>query len=212
MARKRPNVDYFGDLAAEYSVEGSSRALRGEMPPIAKHCGQPQLEKEAFALQPGELSGVIQLVGSDKCVILFCEGYTKPEVVNLAQVRDLIEEDVRNEETAAGDVRVVRATRKTRPRSTISSPQRPSRRSGAAARATSACPTSARRRRTAKDSDCVRRESAARGGRVPLLRRSSEFAAFFALLLRSSGTRHAGDGPAGRRFPRPPLFSSRGFL
>ena len=39
------------------------------------------------------MSGVIQL--GDKYIILFCEGYTKPEVVELAKVRDLIEEDVR---------------------------------------------------------------------------------------------------------------------
>jgi hypothetical protein len=94
MARKRLTADYFGDLAAQYSIEGSSRALRGETPPIARHCGQPVLEKEAFALKPGEMSGVIQL--GDKFIILFCEGYTKPEVVELAKVRDLIVEDVRS--------------------------------------------------------------------------------------------------------------------
>ncbi len=94
MARKHLDADSFGDLAAEYSVEGSSRALRGEIPPIARHTGQPKLEEEAFALKPGEMSGVIQL--GDKFIILFCEGYTKPEVVALAQVRDLIVDDVRN--------------------------------------------------------------------------------------------------------------------
>ena len=63
------------------------------MPPIAKHNGQPTLEKEAFALKPGELSGVIQM--GDKYVILFCEGYTTPEKVEYDKVRDLIYEDIR---------------------------------------------------------------------------------------------------------------------
>src|SRR5690606_30835786 len=60
-ARKNPSPDYFGDLAAEYSVEPTSKALRGEVPPLGRHGGQPQLEKVAFELREGELSGVIQV-------------------------------------------------------------------------------------------------------------------------------------------------------
>ncbi len=67
--------------------------MEGRVPPIAKHNGQPTLEKEAFALRPGELSGVIQL--GDKFVILFCEGYTTPEPVEYEKVRDLIRDDIR---------------------------------------------------------------------------------------------------------------------
>ncbi len=93
MARKQPNAEHFGDLAEQFSIEGASRSLRGVVPPIAKHSGQPTLEKEAFALKAGELSGVIQL--GEKFVILFCEGYTTPEKVQYAQVRDLIYEDIR---------------------------------------------------------------------------------------------------------------------
>ncbi len=51
------------------------------------------MESEAFALKPGELSGVIQL--DDKYVILFCEGYTKPIDVKFADVRKEIYEDIR---------------------------------------------------------------------------------------------------------------------
>jgi parvulin-like peptidyl-prolyl isomerase len=72
MARAKTTVEYFGDLAEEYSVEASSRVLRGEIPPVPKHGAQPVLEREAFALHPGELSGVFQL--ADKWVILLCEG------------------------------------------------------------------------------------------------------------------------------------------
>jgi parvulin-like peptidyl-prolyl isomerase len=84
----------FGELAAQNSIEGSSRALKGEVPPIRKNGGEPLLEKEAFSLNPGELSGVVQL-DQDKYVILFCEGYTKPAEVDFAKVRDLIYEDIR---------------------------------------------------------------------------------------------------------------------
>ena len=51
--------------------------------PSASYGGQPVLEEEAFALKPGDLSGVIQL--DDKYVILFCEGYTKPIDVDFAR-------------------------------------------------------------------------------------------------------------------------------
>lgn len=87
-ARDHLTAEYFGELAAQYSVEPGSRALRGEVPPIHKHGGQPLLEKEAFLLKPGELSGVIQV--SRQFVILFCEGRTKPTGVGLEEVRDEI--------------------------------------------------------------------------------------------------------------------------
>jgi len=86
MARKSPTAEKFGDLAEQYSVEPQSQALRGEVPPIQKHGGQPLLEREAFALRPGELSGVIQL--DDHYVILFCEGHTEPADVTFEEVRD----------------------------------------------------------------------------------------------------------------------------
>ena len=92
-ARKRPTLENFAELATQYSIEGASRSLEGRVPPIARHNGQPNLEKEAFALQPGELSGVIQL--GDKFVILFCEGYTTPEPIEYAKVRDLVYDDIR---------------------------------------------------------------------------------------------------------------------
>ena len=92
MARENPSPKFFGDLAEQYSVEASSRALRGEVKPIQRHGGQPTLEREAFALQPGELSGVIQV--QDKFIILRCEGYTTPMNVDFAEVRELIAEDL----------------------------------------------------------------------------------------------------------------------
>ncbi|MGA2061484.1 MAG: peptidylprolyl isomerase [Thermoguttaceae bacterium] len=91
-ARKRNTSEFFGELAAQYSIEPGSNALRGEVPPIRKWGGQPILEKEAFALKPGELSGIIQ--ASDKFILLRCEGFTKPADVKFADVRDEIYKDL----------------------------------------------------------------------------------------------------------------------
>jgi len=91
-ARKNPTEQFFGKLAEQYSVETSSRSLQGEVPPIQKHGGQPVLEREAFKLQPGDISGVIQV--GDRFVILRCIGYTEPIKVDLDEVRDLIHRDI----------------------------------------------------------------------------------------------------------------------
>lgn len=92
LARANPTREYFGELAEKYSVEADSRALRGEVPPIQKHGGQPVLEDVAFKLAPGELSSITQV--GERFVILLCEGRTKPEQVDLAQVRNTIYKDV----------------------------------------------------------------------------------------------------------------------
>ena len=91
-ARQNPSMDYFGDLAEEYSIEPTSKSLRGEVPPIRRHGGQPQLEDVAFELAPDELSGIIQL--GDKFVILKCEGRTDPVDVNAQEVREILHKDI----------------------------------------------------------------------------------------------------------------------
>jgi parvulin-like peptidyl-prolyl isomerase len=91
-ARQNTSMDYFADLAAENSIEPSSKSLRGEVPPIRKFGGQPQLEDVAFGLKQGELSGIIQL--ADKFVILKCEGRTQPVEVNPKEVHDILYQDI----------------------------------------------------------------------------------------------------------------------
>jgi parvulin-like peptidyl-prolyl isomerase len=91
-AREKNTSENFGDLAAEYSIEPGSQALRGEVPPIKRNGGQPKLEAEAFKLKPGELSGIVQV--QDKFVILRCEGYTEPDQINFAEVKQLIHDDL----------------------------------------------------------------------------------------------------------------------
>jgi parvulin-like peptidyl-prolyl isomerase len=91
-ARRNPSLDYFGDLAAEYSIEPTSKALRGEVPPLQRHGGQPQLEEVAYQLQDGQLSGIVQV--EDKFIILRCEGRTEGVNVQEHQVRDLLQRDI----------------------------------------------------------------------------------------------------------------------
>ena len=93
MARENPDADHFGQLAAKYSMEASSRGLNGEITPIQALGGEPVVEKEAFSLKPGELSSVIQV--GDNFIILFCEGQTEPVKVTVGEVRELIVADVR---------------------------------------------------------------------------------------------------------------------
>lgn len=91
-ARQNPSSEFFGELAAEYSIEPSSRSLRGEIPPVRRWGGQPQLEEAAFALSPGQLSGITQV--GDKFVVLRCEGRTEPLDIDLTEVREVLERDI----------------------------------------------------------------------------------------------------------------------
>lgn len=92
MARAKPTVENFANLAEEYSAEATTRSTGGEVPPIQKHGGQPLLEKDAFKLKPGEISGIIQV--QDRYVILFCEGHTKPQKIEFNEVRDLLYREI----------------------------------------------------------------------------------------------------------------------
>ncbi len=86
MARSNPTEEFFGNLAEQYSVEPVSQSNFGKVPPIRKFGGQPAIEKEAFALKPGELSGIIAT--GDKYIILRCQGQTDPVVKDFAAVRE----------------------------------------------------------------------------------------------------------------------------
>jgi parvulin-like peptidyl-prolyl isomerase len=91
-ARRNPSIEYFGDLAEEYSIEPTSKNLRGEVPPIQRYGGQPQVEEAAFKLQPGELSGIVQV--RDKFLVLRCEGRTEPVKVAEGEVREILTRDI----------------------------------------------------------------------------------------------------------------------
>ena len=114
----------FGNLAEEYSVEPSSRALRGEVPPIQKPTAASRcLEKEAFALQAGELSERASRWAS-KYVILFCEGFTKPIGDAPSKKSATRSTKTSRKEAAAGHGQGVQPTSRRARRSTISWPAR----------------------------------------------------------------------------------------
>ena len=92
MARDNPTDEFFGKLANQYSVEPVSQSNFGKVPPIPKHSGQPALEKEAFRLKPGDLSGIVATGG--KYIILRCQGFTKPVVTDIQQVHDELVRDL----------------------------------------------------------------------------------------------------------------------
>ena len=92
-ARANKTVQYFGELAEQYSIEASSRSLRGEVPPIQKHGGQPSMEKEAFSLTKEEpLSGIVQM--ADSYIILFYEGRTESINASFEEVKSLLDRDI----------------------------------------------------------------------------------------------------------------------
>ena len=83
---------YFGELANQYSTDPMSKNNYGQIPPIQQHGGMPELEQEAFSLQAGEISKLIQRGNS--WVILYCKGRTEPVVTDLDAVRDGIFNDI----------------------------------------------------------------------------------------------------------------------
>ncbi len=91
-ARQNLGEQSFGELAAKYSVETVSRSNFGKVPAIRRHSGQPTLEKAAFDLQPGEISGVIAL--NDQYVVLYKQGETSPLVKDFEAVRPELQKEL----------------------------------------------------------------------------------------------------------------------
>jgi parvulin-like peptidyl-prolyl isomerase len=92
LARKSATPENIGNLAETYSADPTTRSLRGEVPPIQRFGGQPTLEREVFALKPGELSGVVQV--ADRFMVIYCEGFTEPAKVSFQEVRDELYDDI----------------------------------------------------------------------------------------------------------------------
>ena len=99
MAQANGTEKFFGDLAYQYSIEPTSKYNFGKVPPIRRHGGQPSVEKEAFKLEAGELSGIVPL--GDKYVVMRCIGQKKSDAapefdaVKDELYRDLFEKKLR---------------------------------------------------------------------------------------------------------------------
>jgi parvulin-like peptidyl-prolyl isomerase len=92
LARNNNTEAFFSELAQQYSVEPSSRANGGKVPPIPRHGGSKQIEDEAFKLQAGELSGIVAV--ENQFIIIRCLGRTKPVQVNADEVRPGLAKDI----------------------------------------------------------------------------------------------------------------------
>ena len=92
MATANPSPEYFGQLANQYSTDPMSKNNFGEIAPIQRHGGHPEIETEAFSLKPGEISKLIQ--SGDSWVLLYCRGRTEPVVTDLDVVKDDIHGDI----------------------------------------------------------------------------------------------------------------------
>jgi foldase protein PrsA len=89
----KQNPDGFEKLAEEFSVDSSSRALGGSIPPIPMNSGNETLEKAAFKLKEGEISGLIELQ-TGRYAILKSEGKTEPVVNDISEVREQLYEEL----------------------------------------------------------------------------------------------------------------------
>ncbi len=85
------NPDDFEKLARENSIEPNSRALDGAVPPIRRFSGMDALEKAAFKMKEGEISGIIQV--NQNYVILKCEGRI-PQTASYNDVKESLYEFV----------------------------------------------------------------------------------------------------------------------
>lgn len=88
----------FEKLARDNSIDPSSRALGGSIPPISRHSGNKALEDAAFRLKAGEVSGLIQ-VATNRYAILYCEGQTEQLVTNPQDVQTELYEQLVEEKT-----------------------------------------------------------------------------------------------------------------
>ena len=92
MAAANPTAEYFGQLAHQYSIEPASKNNFGQVPPVKKFGGQPELEAEAFSLSKNEISKVIQL--GEHWAILFCKGRTHPQVADFDAVQEELHKNI----------------------------------------------------------------------------------------------------------------------
>jgi hypothetical protein len=72
--RVRKSEDEFNKAAVDPQIQfiPQLQSCKGEVPPICKHFPDPRIEKEAFSLQPGQISSLIGM--PDKTtIILRCE-------------------------------------------------------------------------------------------------------------------------------------------
>lgn len=96
--KAQSDPDNFDKLAQEHSIDPNSRALGGMVPPIPRNSTNDAVEKEAFKLKEGQVSGLIQ-ISDGRMVILKCEGRTEPIVTDIEEVRDTLYDELKEAKT-----------------------------------------------------------------------------------------------------------------
>jgi hypothetical protein len=82
----------FNEAARTQSIRELA-AHGGEVPPICKYCGAEEIEKQAFNLKPGEVSGLIAT--PDGTIILKCDKrIERNEKVKLDDVKKTLEKEI----------------------------------------------------------------------------------------------------------------------
>ena len=76
------NPEKFPDVAKQKSKDPNSAASRGVIPPIRKHVGDPEVERVAFSLKPGQVSPVIPIGNPPtQYLILRCEKQVQGQLI-----------------------------------------------------------------------------------------------------------------------------------
>jgi PPIC-type PPIASE domain len=94
--RANKGPDEFEREAKQWNPPGNLRAEGGKIPPIHKHFADPNLEREAFKLKPGETSTLVAM-GDGTSAILHCvklippDGTKKIDQERMALNRELFE-------------------------------------------------------------------------------------------------------------------------
>src|SRR6185437_9075925 len=86
--------DKFGELAKRRSIDANSASANGMIQPIHKHQGDPEIERVAFALKPGEISDI--LVVGNQYIILKCDAQLKAQPVPRSKVDKVLTESIRD--------------------------------------------------------------------------------------------------------------------
>jgi parvulin-like peptidyl-prolyl isomerase len=89
--------DRFADIAKEVSEDPNSAAARGQIPPIRKHIGDPEVERVAFSLKEGQISPVLFV--ANQYLILKCEKHLPESYVasnQLKQIESQLHDQIRD--------------------------------------------------------------------------------------------------------------------
>ena len=103
-------------VARDRSIEPTSKSLDGQIQPIRRFAGNDNVEKEAFKLEDGQISGIIDASTPEqrRYVILLCEGHTTPIVksINETGIREQRHKILEDEKTQVAVAKVFERLKK----------------------------------------------------------------------------------------------------